>query len=56
MDPLLKEFVIFFAFWPLVIAATIFLGMRMGRMVSSTMKPLRTQRINGLASPRTGRK
>ena len=34
MDPLLKEFLLFFAFWPMVILATIVVGMRLGRWMN----------------------
>lgn len=37
MDPLLKEFLIFFGVWPLVILLTIVVGMRIGRLMSRSV-------------------
>ena len=37
MDPLLKEFLIFFGIWPLVIVLTIVVGMRIGRLMSRSV-------------------
>jgi len=34
MDPLLKEFLVFFGVWPLVILLTIVVGMRIGKLMS----------------------
>ena len=44
-DPLLKEFLIFFGVWPLVIVLTIMIGMKLGKLLSrnverGTLKPV----------------
>ena len=37
MDPLLKEFLVFFGVWPLVILLTIVVGMRIGKLMSRSV-------------------
>jgi|GEM_PF-2996836 len=39
MDPLLKEFLVFFGIWPVVILLTIVVGMRLGKLMSRSVGP-----------------
>lgn len=44
-DPLLKEFVIFFGVWPVVILLTVVVGMRLGKFFSRNVENARLKPI-----------